>query len=190
MVLRTLTRLTPLIADGINLPEPGNRLPWLLGRGNVTSDRDAFFVWQDRALDLLLSWGVGNMLAGTALAIRGQGITRAIGVQAVTWGTVDSAVAIFAQCSSRRHAVTARSGLFGARHVHDRARHFSQLLAIQTVADVGYVIAGSFIAARWSKPWLRGTGIGIIIQGSTLLLYDSSLVIRMLLRPELRYQEG
>lgn len=187
MALRSLAQLKPALSSGISLPNPGERIPWLLGRGNTTSDRDAFFVWQDRQLDVLLSWGIGNTIAGAALTIGSSGLTRAIGVQALVWGAIDTAVATFGQCSARNHAVTARSGLFGARHIHDRARHFSMLLAIQVVADVAYVLAGSFIAAKWDHPWLRGTGIGLTIQGSALLLYDATMSIRMLLRPELRY---
>lgn len=170
-------------------PEPGNRLAWLLGRGNVTPDRDAFFVWQERALDVLLSWGVGNVIGGAVVAAAKSGTPRAIGVQAVAWGAIDTAVAIYAQCTARRNATSARSGMYGARHIRDRARRFEYLLAIQTAADVIYVVAGSIVAARSRSPWARGSAIGVVVQGAALLIYDMSLVVRMLLRPELRFRE-
>lgn len=171
----------------ISLPKRGSRMAWVLGRGNVQSDRENFFVWQERVLDLLLAWGIGNVLAGSALAIRGPStLTRAIGVQAVAWGAVDTAVAAYGGCVARRHATSARSGMFGARHVQQRARRFEKLVAVQTGADVLYVVAGAFFTSRCRSPWLKGTAIGVLIQGSALLLYDAGLALRLLTRPELR----
>ncbi len=173
----------------ISLPQRGSRLAWVLGRGNVESDRDDFFAWQERVLDLLLAWGIGNVGAGTVLALRSQGIKRAIGVQAVAWGLVDSAVALYAGCIARRHATSARSGMYGARHIQQRAQRFEQLLALQTAADIAYVAAGAFFAYRSRAPWVQGTAIGVLIQGGALLVYDAGLVVRLLTRPELRHRE-
>lgn len=173
----------------IRLPQRGSRLAWILGRGNVETDRENFFAWQERVLDLLLAWGVGNVGAGSILALRSSGIKRAIGVQAVAWGLVDSAVALYAGCIARRHATSARSGMFGARHIQQRARRFEQLLAFQTGADVLYVAVGALVAYRSRSPWIRGTAIGVLIQGGALLVYDAGLVIRLLTRPELRHRE-
>lgn len=173
----------------ISLPQRGSRLAWILGRGNVESDRENFFAWQERVLDLLLAWGVGNVGAGSILALRSSGIKRAIGVQAIAWGLVDSAVALYAGCIARRHATSARSGMFGARHVQQRARRFEHLLAVQTGADIFYITAGAIVAARSRSAWIQGTAIGVLIQGGALLLYDTALVLRLLTRPELRHRE-
>ena len=173
----------------ISLPQPGARLAWILGRGNVESEREDFFVWQERVLDMLLAWGLGNTVTGTALALRSSGVKRAIGVQAVAWGLADSAVALYAGCIARRHATSARSGMYGARHIQQRARRFEHLLALQTAADVVYVTAGAVVAYRSRSPWIQGTALGVLIQGGALLLYDAGLVIRLLTRPELRHRE-
>ncbi|HLT20496.1 MAG TPA: hypothetical protein VKZ96_13635 [Thermomicrobiales bacterium] len=174
----------------ISFPQRGARLAWILGRGNVQSDRENFFVWQEKVLDLLLAWGLGNVLAGSVLAARGSRLSRAIGVQAILWGAVDTAVAAYAGCIARRHATSARSGMFAARHVQQRARRFERLMVMQVAADVLYVGAGAFFTARWRSPWLKGTAIGVLIQGSALLLYDAALYIRLLTRPELRVKVG
>jgi Family of unknown function (DUF6992) len=173
----------------ITLPQRGSRLAWILGRGNVETEREDFFVWQERVLDMLLAWGIGNAAAGAVLASRSSGIKRAIGVQAVAWGLVDSAVAIYAGCIARRHATSARSGMFAARHIQQRARRFEHLLALQTAADIAYVTAGAIVAYRSRSPWIQGTAIGVLIQGGALLVYDSGLVVRLLTRPEMRHQE-
>ena len=173
----------------ITLPQRGSRLAWVLGRGNVETEREDFFVWQERVLDLLLAWGVGNVAAGAVLASRSSGVKRAIGVQAVAWGLVDSAVAIYGGCIARRHATSARSGMYGARHIQQQARRFEHLVAVQTAADIVYVAAGAFFAYRSRSPWIRGTAIGVLIQGGALLLYDAGLVARLLTRPEIRHRE-
>jgi hypothetical protein len=169
-------------------PQPGERMAWFLGRGNVATDRESFFVWQERVLDLLLAWGVGNVAAGSALAIAGSGLTQAIGVQAVVWGAIDSAVALYAQCVARRHAVSARAGEMGAQTVQDQAERFEYLLALTTGADVLYVMAGSLVAWKSKNLWLKGSALGVIIQGSALLIYDLGLTIRMITRPETHFR--
>ncbi len=173
----------------ISLPQRGSRLAWVLGRGNVESDRENFFVWQERVLDMLLAWGIGNVAGGALLTTRKSSVTKAIGVQAIAWGAVDSAVALYAGCIARRHATSARSGMYGARHVQQRARRFEHLLAVQTGADILYVTLGAVFASRTRSPWLKGTAIGVMIQGTALLLYDAALAVRLLTRPELRVRE-
>jgi hypothetical protein len=163
-------------------------MAWFLGRGNVAGDREAFFVWQERVLDLLLAWGLGNVLAGGALALAGSGLTRAIGVQALIWGAVDSAVALYAQCVARRHALSARAGEMGAQLVQAQAERFEYLLALTTGADVLYVVAGSLFAWKSTNVWIKGTALGVVIQGSALLIYDLGLTIRMLTRPETHFR--
>lgn len=172
----------------MSMPRPGTRMAWLLGCGNVESERESFFVWQERVLDVLLAWGVGNVLAGSVIAATRTGTQRAIAVQAIGWGVADASIAIYAQCVARKHATSARAGMYGARHVQDRARLFGQVLAVQTSADLVYVVAGSIVAAKSERPWVRGTALGIVIQGGALLLYDLALSIRMLMRPEVRYR--
>lgn len=189
MILSRLKEVPRQRPRGVPLPRPGARLAWLLGRGNAAGDREAFFLWQERVLDLLLSWGVGNVAAGSVVALTQSGIPRAIGVQAVAWGAVDAAVALYAQCVARNHAVSARAGILGARHIQARAQRFGSLLAINSGADVFYVLAGSLVAAKSSSDWVKGTAIGVVIQGGVLLLYDLGLTIRMFTRPETRFRE-
>lgn len=186
--LARFSSLRQRVAGNGRMPQSGQRMAWVLGRGNVASDREAFFVWQERVLDLLLAWGVGNVLGGGVLAITGSGLTQAIGVQAVVWGAVDTAVALYAQCIARRHALSARAGEMPAQHVQAQAERFEYLLALTTGADVLYVAAGSIIAWKSRSDWVKGTALGVIIQGGALLIYDLGLTIRMLTRPETHFR--
>lgn len=172
-----------------SLPQPGERVAWLLGRGAPTGDREAFFVWQERALDYLLAWGVGNILAGSVLAVARSGVPRAIGIQSIAWGTVESAVALYAEYWARQHAVAARSGILSADAIRHEAERFEYFLALNTAADIGYVLGGITVAAKSKRPRLRGAAIGVAIQGGALLVYDLVLTIRTILRPETHFRQ-
>ena len=171
-----------------SVPERGERVAWLLGRGAPAGDREAFFVWQERALDFLLAWGVGNMLAGSALAVTSSGIPRAIGIQAALWGTVETAVALYGEYWARQHAVAARSGYLSADAIRSEAERFEFFLALNSAADIAYVLGGAAVAAKSKKPHIRGAAIGVAIQGSALLVYDLVLTIQTILRPETHFK--
>jgi hypothetical protein len=175
--------------DFSGLPDRGQRIAWLLGRGTPAGDREAFFVWQERALDYLLAWGLGNAIAGSAIAVTTSGIPRAIGIQAALWGTVESAVALYAEYWARQHAVAARSGILSAEAIRSEAERFEFFLALNTAADIVYVLAGTTVAVKSSRPRLRGAAIGVAIQGGALLIYDLVLTISTVLRPETHFRQ-
>lgn len=169
------------------VPARGDRTAWLLGRGAPAGDREAFFVWQERALDNLLAWGVGNMLAGTMLAITGSGMIRGIGAQAVLFGTVETAVALYGSYWARQHAVAARAGMISAGIVKSEADRFTFFVAINSAADVAYIVGGTIVAMKTKRPWLRGAAIGAALHGCALLANDVMLTVRTALRPETRF---
>jgi hypothetical protein len=178
----------PLTGSGI-LPAPGNRVSWLLGRGAPAGDREAFFIWQERALDFLLAWGLGNMVAGATMAATMSGIPRAIGLQALAWGTVESAVALYGTYWSRQHAVAARSGLLSADAIRTEAERFEFFLALNSTADLAYILGGATVAIKSRRPRVRGAALGIVIQGSALFVYDLVLTVRTILRPETHFRQ-
>ena len=163
-------------------------MSWLLGRGTPAGDREAFFVWQERVLDLLLAWGVGNILAGSALAVTSPGIPRAIGIQAMLWGSVQTTVALYSEYWARKHAVEARAGMLGAQAIQDEAERFEYFLALNTAADVVYVLGGVAVAIQSERPRWRGAALGVAIQGGALLIYDLVLTVRTILRPETHFR--
>ena len=177
------------LPDFDNLPARGNRVSWLLGRGARGGDREAFFVWQERALDFLLAWGLGNMVAGATMAATMSGIPRAIGLQALAWGAVESAVAIYGTYWARQHAVAARSGYLSADAIRSEAERFEFFLALNSTADLAYILGGATVAARSKRPQVRGAALGIVIQGSALLVYDLVLTVRTILRPETHFRQ-
>ncbi|CAN5685550.1 hypothetical protein BH24CHL1_BH24CHL1_08880 [soil metagenome] len=183
-----LKDVTSRLLEFPKFPQSGDRVSWLLGRGTPAGDREAFFVWQERALDLLLAWGVGNVVAGSVLAVSGSGITRAIGIQAIFWGSVETTVALYSEYWARKHAVEARAGMLGAQAIQDEAERFEYFLALNTAADIVYVLGGVTVAIKSEHPRWRGAAIGVAIQGGVLLIYDLVLTVRTILRPETHFR--
>ena len=158
------------------------------GRFSARSiDRDSFFVRQDRMLDPLLAWGVGNVVGGAALAVARRGVPRSIGLQALLWGAIDTTFAVRWQLTARRNALAARSGELSADIIHDEALWFERVQALNTGLGALYLAGGTLLAIKGGSRRARGAGAGIMIQGGALLAYDLGLTIWTVLRPETRY---
>lgn len=120
--------------------------------------------FQKRLSNTLLAWA-GLSIAIGALLARGSAVRRGAGEQFVGWGLVNAAISLFA----RRTPTAERQTL-------------SRLLWLNAGLDVLYVWGGWRTIhgrgqgdARW-----RGRGIGIVLQGGFLFLFD--LVNALLLR--------
>jgi hypothetical protein len=158
------------------------------GRFNARSiDRDSFFVRQDRMLDPLLAWGVGNVVGGGVLAAVRGGALRSIGLQAMLWGSIDTTFAVRWQLAARRNALAARSGELSADAIHDEAIWFERVQALNTGLGALYITAGAVLAVKGGSVRVRGVGAGVMIQGGALLAYDLGLTIWTVLRPETRF---
>lgn len=153
-----------------------------------TPDRDSFFVRQDRMLDPLLAWGVGNVLAGGGVAALRRGATRAMGLQAMLWGAIDTTFAVRWQLAARRNALAARSGELSADAIHDEALWFERVQAMNTGLGALYLAGGTLLAIKAPSDRARGHGAGIMLQGGALLAYDLGLTVWTLLRPETRFE--
>ncbi len=119
----------------------------------------------ERSIGLrLLSWSVLSILAGAALLTGVAGPFGAgIGVQALAWGIIDAAIA----------GVGLRGSSRGSDDAYIRRARLVRLLGVNTVLDVLYVAAG---IALWrvfpDNAFLSGNGVGIIIQGGFLFVFD------------------
>ncbi len=134
------------------------------------SSPQSFFHFQHRALGVLWAWGVGSVAAGVpALLSRDQRIRQA-GIQAIAWGAIDAALAWFGRRGAR--AKISRGANDGPR----QARRFRTILLINALLDVGYVASGAaLLRGARGRDERTGMGLGIVIQGLFLLVYDSVL---------------
>jgi hypothetical protein len=124
----------------------------------------------------LILWGVGSVIAGTALlvlvatrrgAAGGSPLLANFAVQCAAWGAIDLLIAGFAW---RGLALRDLAG----------ATKLDRLLWLNTGLDVGYVAVGIALAAvGWQlgrRLGLVGAGIGVAVQGLALVVLDAHFI--------------
>ena len=123
----------------------------------------------------LLSVAVG--LLGIALHAAGawpEGWTRvvfAFALQCLIWGAIDGVIAAVGARDLRRRlaageaADPAASAAFGARLL--------RLLRLNAALDVLYVLVGVLLIVLWRTPDGFGHGLGVLVQGGFLLVFDT-----------------
>ncbi|MEO7910051.1 MAG: hypothetical protein ABIV47_10415 [Roseiflexaceae bacterium] len=129
-----------------------------------------FFRFQHRALGVLWAWGLGSIAAGVPMLLSHDQRIRQAGVQSIIWGAIDAALAWFGRRGARDKISS------GANDGSLQARRFRMILLINAGLDAGYV-AGGWVLLRGARGREQrvGTGLGIIMQGLFLLIYDSVL---------------
>ncbi len=135
--------------------------------------------WADSLLQVeqlhllkLLAWAALSVTVGTALLalLRARRAASPLllhfGIQAVAWGIVDGAIALWARQGLALRDVTSAVAL-------DRFVWFNIGL------DVGYVGVGATLAILGARavqrPGLMGAGLGVVVQGLALTVLDLQL---------------
>lgn len=118
----------------------------------------------------LLAWNLLNMGAGIWFSRKDE-FWRGFGSQNIGWSLINIAIAFFGARSSARCArlPDANSQETLARE----SRNLRRILWINSALDIIFMIGGWRMAQRTaSQPLLRGMGIGIVLQGALLFLFD------------------
>ena len=126
--------------------------------------------FQDALSRRLLLWSALSIAAGAILLLTGDAPWwRGFGLQALVWGAIDAAIALFGQRSARKRQQTASPGPEMAERV---ARDLRRLLWINTGLDVLYVPAAlcCLVARGGQDPFAAGNGWGIVVQGGVPVL--------------------
>ena len=101
---------------------------------------------------------------------------QGFGLQALIWGTIDSIIALTALYTVYRRS---RRYPDEYRDIAETAR-IRRLLRMNGRLDIVYVLGGiAIIALCRADPFFVGNGVGIVIQGSFLLLFDRSHASRL-----------
>lgn len=130
--------------------------------------------WIERAMGWLMAWGIGSVIAGAGLATRGNAELRHAGLQALSWGAIDAALALNARIGARRKQAQPPS----EQATRDEARRTHAIVVVNGALDVGYIVAGTLLARNAGRRLdRRGMGIGIAVQGTFLLVYDALLAL-------------
>lgn len=141
-----------------------------------TPENADFFAYQQRRLGILKAWGLGSMVAGLASLLHPAQNVRHAGLQALTWGAIDAALALLGRRGARRKAQQAQQGSLSSADIAREIRTFRRILLFNSALDVGYVLGGLWLLrTAGERPSRQGMGLGIIVQGLFLLVYDALL---------------
>lgn len=120
----------------------------------------------------LLAWAAASMLTGTGLLawLRAGGrhspLLKHFAIQATAWGLVDAMIAALALRGIAPRDIAS-------------ATRLDRILWLNIGLDAGYVLVGITVAvAAWRlgrRLGLLGAGIGVVVQGSALVVLDLML---------------
>ncbi len=132
-----------------------------------------FYGFQQRRFLLLLGWGLLSIIAGFAVQRNAKSFWQQFGIQALTWGAIDAALALFGLTSANKKEERYVHGELDSRDEQKEARTFYRILLINAVLDVGYITGGAWFMQRFkAREDRRGMGLGILVQGLWLFLFD------------------
>ncbi len=136
----------------------------------------SFYEYQQHALQPLKWWGLGSVLAGSLVLPVPHPVIRQIGLQWLTWGGIDAGLALLGERQAAQKARQLAEGALDEPQVARDIRQLHRILMINTGLDVVYIlVALGLIATHTNRPRRLGAGIGVLVQGSFLLLYDALL---------------
>lgn len=135
-------------------------------------------IWrlQQRISRQLLLWSAVSIVGGLLL-LPAPPFWRGVGVQALVWGAIDAAIALFGLLSLRRKQ--RRSDANAPETLARETRGLRRLLLVNAGLDVLYVVGGIVVLMRFTTEFARGNGVGIIVQGAFLLLFDLFYALRV-----------
>ena len=130
-------------------------------------------IWefQDVVSRRLLTWAGISTALGVVMGVFGK-FWRGVGSQFVGWAVVNAAIALGGAYFTERR----RHNLETPNAPHTLLRegaNLQRLLWINAGLDILYMLGGAWTAARnGHKPRMQGVGVGIILQGLFLFVFD------------------
>jgi hypothetical protein len=127
----------------------------------------------------LLAWSALSAGFGVAVRLGGTPFTRGISDQFLGWPVINAGIALFGAFSAARRERSLPDAATPARRQRE-ARNLRRLLRINAALDIGYMAGGlAMILRPGSGPRARGTGLGILLQGAFLFIFDTILSFRV-----------
>ena len=119
----------------------------------------------------LLQWSGASAALGLAMSLLGR-FWRGVGSQFLGWAAVNAAIAVGGSfVAEQRRVREADSAL--PKGMMREANKLQRLLRVNAALDIVYMLGGLWMLGRnRQKPWLRGVGLGIILQGLFLFVFD------------------
>ncbi len=115
-------------------------------------------------------WAAGSMMTGGAmLAASESTAVRWAGAQNLVWGAIDGAIALYALHENDALADSTKS----AEDWRRERERVSRIFWINVGLDVLYVAAGTALVALGRSERALGSGQGVLVQGTFLLVFDT-----------------
>ena len=119
----------------------------------------------------LLVWAILSLSAGAWLFLTGNSFERGFGLQAFIWGFIDGGIALLVGRGTRTSLTSLRDLVEAGR----KTRWLRRVLAVNAGLDLIYIAGG---VALWltlgrADAFNAGMGLGILVQGGFLLLFDA-----------------
>lgn len=132
--------------------------------------------WQARVVGRqLAAWSLVSVAVGIALfAVAGgdaEATLHAVAVQFVVWGAIDGGIVAFGERDRRRRVARGEAADAGATAAF--GARLRRLLRLNAALDVAYVAAGIALLLAWRTPEGLGHGLGVLVQGGFLLVFDA-----------------
>ena len=132
-----------------------------------------FYQYQQRCLSLLLGWSFLSMITGLVMQFNPKPFWKQFGLQALVWGAIDALLAAFGLRSANQKENRYTIGKLSFHDETKEAQSFYRILLINTGLDVLYVAGGVWLMQRFkARADRRGMGLGILVQGLWLFLFD------------------
>jgi hypothetical protein len=111
-------------------------------------------------------------------------VVNGIALQALIWGSVDATIAVVAWVGARRRSLRYPDE---TREVEETIR-LRRTLRINGFLDIVYIATGAAIVVVFQgQPFALGNGVGVIIQGAFLLVFDFVHAFRLPAEPPAWY---
>jgi hypothetical protein len=130
------------------------------------------WTFQDMLTRRLSNWAWLSIGLGLVGLLSPRAFWRGIAGQFVGWGVINQAIAFFGSKGTLKRLANLDESEKQAIEPQE-TRKLAKILWINAGLDVGYILFGAIFArTNRDNPLKVGTGIGIIIQGLFLLLFD------------------
>ena len=127
----------------------------------------------------LLVWSAISAAIGLVLGARRTPFRQGVASQFLGWPLINAGIAVFGALSAARRERTLGDAQSPERRDRE-ARNLRRLLRINAGLDVGYMAGGLLLMLRpRSGERLKGTGLGILLQGAFLFCFDLLLSLRV-----------
>ena len=119
---------------------------------------------------VLTVWGISSMIGGLTFIYFDNPFMNAIGFQFLIWGLIDTLIALapplFRKLRSKEHT--------------GNLSKLKKILIINSALDLGYIAIGIIIfIGIFNINEYNGHGIGVIIQGSFLAIFDTYYAVKI-----------